>query len=112
MHGWPPIALTDLLTKSDDWIDLDPTATYREVTIRLWGKGVVLRREVRGDEINSRRRLLPPPVAEAASKLWGFASDQGRHGKESRKLEWAETLLVVGVAGTLCSYLNAKEESL
>lgn len=57
IDAWPPIALADLLSKSDDWIDLDPTATYREVTVRLWGKGVVLRREVAGDEINSSRRL-------------------------------------------------------
>jgi hypothetical protein len=72
-------------------------------------------REVSGDErrtlgdiIKKCPGLLPPPVDDAAAKLWGFASEQGRHGRESRQLEWAETLLIVGVAGALCSYLNAK----
>jgi len=61
-----------------------------------------------GEIIKKYPTLLPSPVKDAATKLWGFASDQGRHGKESRQLEWAETLFVVGVAGALCSYLNAK----
>ncbi|MCM2357178.1 MAG: hypothetical protein NDI77_03450 [Geobacteraceae bacterium] len=29
-------------------VQIDPHATYREVTIKLWGKGVVLRREASG----------------------------------------------------------------
>ena len=51
-----------------------------------------------GEIIKKHPGLLPPPVDDAAAKLWGFASEQGRHGKESRQLEWAETLLVVGTA--------------
>lgn len=61
-----------------------------------------------GDIIKRHPGLLPPPVDEAASKLWGFASEQGRHGSEGRTLEWAETMLVVGTAAAMCSYLIAK----
>jgi type I restriction enzyme S subunit len=56
-NSWPQIPLGDVLTKSEDWIDINPTDTYREITVRLWGKGVTLRREVAGSEIASSKRL-------------------------------------------------------
>jgi len=65
-----------------------------------------------GDIINRHPELLPRPVGEATSRLWGFASEQGRHGSEGRTLEWAETMLVVGMAAALCSYLMAKQADL
>lgn len=65
-----------------------------------------------GDIIKRNPGLLPPPVDDAAAKLWGFASEQGRHGSEGRNLEWAETMLVVGTAAALCSYLIAKQKDM
>ncbi len=56
-NGFPLVTLGNLLTKSEAWIELDPTARYREVTVRLWGNGVVLRHEVAGSEIAAGRRL-------------------------------------------------------
>src|SRR4030042_1998335 len=44
--NWPNVPLGEILKKSDRWIELDPAAQYKEVTVRLWGKGVILRREV------------------------------------------------------------------
>jgi hypothetical protein len=64
-----------------------------------------------GEIIKKRPSLIPAPVDDAAAKLWGFASEQARHARESRDLAWEETLLIVGVAGALCSYLNAKLEA-
>jgi type I restriction enzyme, S subunit len=52
------VALGDVLNKSEEWIDLDPNERYKQVTVRLWGKGVVLRREVSGQEIAGTRRLI------------------------------------------------------
>jgi type I restriction enzyme S subunit len=37
---------------------LDPAAEYHEVTIKLWGKGVVSRGKVRGSEVVSVRRVV------------------------------------------------------
>lgn len=54
---WPLVPLGVVLTKSEEWVDIDPQQQYREVTVRLWGKGVVLRREVSGAEIAASRRL-------------------------------------------------------
>jgi type I restriction enzyme S subunit len=56
-NSWPQVPLGEVLTKSEDWINIEPTDTYREITVRLWGKGVTLRREVTGSEIASSRRL-------------------------------------------------------
>jgi type I restriction enzyme, S subunit len=55
---WPQVPLGEVLTKSEEWIDIEPTGAYREITVRLWGKGVTLRREANGSEIASTTRLL------------------------------------------------------
>lgn len=52
------VPLGEVLAKSEEWIALEPDDRYREVTVRLWGKGVVQRREVTGAEIAARRRLV------------------------------------------------------
>jgi len=52
------VPLGEVLTKAEEWITLEPEKWYREVTVRLWGKGVVQRREVSGAEIAARRRLV------------------------------------------------------
>lgn len=46
-----------LLDKSDDLIELDTQQKYRELTVRLWGRGVVLRRVVTGAEIDHPRTM-------------------------------------------------------
>ena len=56
-NGWPSVMLGDLLVKNEKMVSLLPDEQYREVTIRLWGKGVVLRRIVNGGEIASERRF-------------------------------------------------------
>jgi len=56
--SFPVVALRDLLSKSEERITLNPEETYREITIRLWGKGVVLRREVIGAEIGAGNRFI------------------------------------------------------
>lgn len=53
---WPLVPLGDVLTRNDKFVTLLPDQSYREVTIRLWGKGVVLRQIINGSEIASGRR--------------------------------------------------------
>ena len=72
-------------------------------------------RQVTGDEkstlgkiIKENVGLIPPPVDDAVLKLWGFASDQARHGKVSRELNWEEVQLLVGISAALSSYLVQK----
>jgi type I restriction enzyme S subunit len=50
--------LGDLLRRSDEATVLDPATEYHEVTIKLWGKGVVSRGKVRGCDVVSARRVV------------------------------------------------------
>lgn len=58
MKGWSKVALGDLLRRSDEAAVLSPAAEYHEVTIKLWGKGVVSRGKVRGSDVVSVRRVV------------------------------------------------------
>jgi type I restriction enzyme S subunit len=58
MKAWPKVALGELLRRSDEAAVLDPAAQYHEVTIKLWGKGVVSRGKVRGSDVVSVRRVV------------------------------------------------------
>ena len=58
MKGWTKVALGELLRRSDEAALLDPSADYHEVTIKLWGKGVVSRGKVRGSDVVSVRRVV------------------------------------------------------
>ena len=58
MKAWPKVALGDLLHRSDEPATLDPAAEYHEVTIKLWGKGVISRGKVSGSDVASVRRVV------------------------------------------------------
>jgi type I restriction enzyme S subunit len=58
MKVWPKVALGELLCRSDEPAVIDPAAEYHEVTIKLWGKGVVSRGKVRGSDVMTLRRAV------------------------------------------------------
>ncbi|AVS60306.1 restriction endonuclease subunit S [Paracidovorax avenae] len=58
MKVWPKVALGELLQRSNEFAVLDPSAEYHEVTIKLWGKGIVSRGKVRGSDVVSVRRRV------------------------------------------------------
>ena len=48
---------------------------------------------------------LPAPLDQAVHKLWGYASDRGRHIREQQAAGHTEAELIVSVAGALCAFL-------
>jgi type I restriction enzyme S subunit len=58
MRAWTKIALGELLNRSDEQAVIDPAVDYHEVTIKLWGKGVVSRGKVRGSDVASVRHVV------------------------------------------------------
>jgi hypothetical protein len=56
--SWPTVSLSEVLRKSDTWITPEPMARYSEVTVRLWGRGVVERRTATGAAIAGRRLVV------------------------------------------------------
>lgn len=61
-----------------------------------------------GSIIKKNPGLLPRPLDAAVAKLWGFASEQGRHLREGREPEIEEATLCVQVAAALSEYLSRK----
>lgn len=51
------ITIYRFLTKSEDWIPVAPDGQYKQITARLWGKGLTLRGEVPGAAIAAPRQL-------------------------------------------------------
>lgn len=58
MKPWPTVRLGEVLRHSEETIELQPDAEYRQITVKLWGKGVVLRGLLTGAEIAASRQML------------------------------------------------------
>jgi hypothetical protein len=58
-----------------------------------------------GEILKRHPDLLPKPLDTAVEKMWGYASETARHGREGTVLKVEEVELVVGVVGSLVSYL-------
>lgn len=48
---WPTVTLSEVLRPSSDRIALAPDTSYKQITAKLWGKGLTLRGKVTGAEI-------------------------------------------------------------
>jgi type I restriction enzyme S subunit len=57
MSHWPIVQIGEFLRKNEEWVVIDPEQTYKQVTARLWGKGLTLRCECQGSEIAASRQL-------------------------------------------------------
>ena len=51
------VHIGDVLSKSHNWVAPQPDKTYKQITARLWGKGLTLRDEVPGSQIAASRQL-------------------------------------------------------
>lgn len=61
-----------------------------------------------GSLIKAHPDLIPKPVDTAIEKLWGYASEIARHGREGNEPTREEAMLTVGIAATLVNYLIHK----
>lgn len=52
---WPRVKLGNVLKRSDETAQPAVDTEYKEITIRLWGKGVIERGRVSGASVNGRR---------------------------------------------------------
>ena len=56
-NAWPMMPLGNLLKRVKEGIELQDDVAYKQTTVRLWNKGVVLRGEQLGKEIKTRRQF-------------------------------------------------------
>lgn len=61
-----------------------------------------------GAILSQHRQIVPAPLDQALEKLWGFASEQGRHLREGRVPSFDEAALAVHVAAAVSQYLSKK----
>jgi hypothetical protein len=61
-----------------------------------------------GDIIKRNPNLLPKPLDEAVEKVWGYASEMGRHLREGRVPDLEQAELIVGLAASLANYFDNK----
>lgn len=58
-----------------------------------------------GELVKRNPDLFPKPLDQAVDKMWGYASETGRHLKEGKSPDFEEAELVVGICGAVCRYL-------
>ena len=62
-----------------------------------------------GDLVKNKVIDLPAPIDGAVEKMWGFASEQGRHIREGRKPNFPEAILTVHFCSAIVVYLSHKK---
>jgi hypothetical protein len=61
-----------------------------------------------GEIVKRNPGLFPPPLDEAVTKLWGFASERGRHLRQDRLPSYEEAELLVHVSAAVSGYIGRK----
>ena len=61
-----------------------------------------------GSLLSRYKGTIPPPLDQAVEKIWGFASEQGRHLREGKEPTQEEAELAVHVAAAVATYLSKK----
>ena len=92
-----------------------PEPNFRGAIIHGMGALECIARDLAGDQkltlgavLKRHPSLLPKPVDEAISKLWGYASNEARHVEEGREPSREDAELTVGLAATISIYLTRK----
>jgi hypothetical protein len=61
-----------------------------------------------GELMSKAGNIVPKPLDQAISYIWGFTSEQGRHLREGRNPGYLEAELVVEVSVAISTYLSKK----
>ena len=64
-----------------------------------------------GEILKRYRDLIPKPLDEAVTKIWGFASENARHINEGREPTIEEAELVVTMVAGVSTYLSKKHRA-
>jgi type I restriction enzyme S subunit len=68
-NAWPLVSLGEGLTRSEERVEIRPDREYLQVTVRLWGSGVILRNEVSGTKIAAKKRYVVRPQQFLLSRI-------------------------------------------
>lgn len=99
-------ALQDLSKRPEP--DLTGAVQHSMAALECIARDVADSNDTLGSLIRRNRSLFPSPLDSAVEKLWGFASEYGRHLRENRELDFKDVELVVSLCSILSSYLAKK----
>lgn len=66
---WPKVRLGEVLRRSEEMAELHADTEYSEITVRLWGKGVIERGRLLGAEIAGNKRFVAREGQFIASRI-------------------------------------------
>lgn len=69
--SWPTVPLTEVLTEFREYIDAPEPKTYRKLSVKLYGKGVVLDTPADGAILKMQRHQLARAGQVILSEIWG-----------------------------------------
>lgn len=61
-----------------------------------------------GELIKKHSTIVPKPLNEAISKVWGYSSEQGRHLRDGGEPDYEEAELIVGLSSVISTYLSKR----
>lgn len=64
-----------------------------------------------GEIIKRYKDVIPKPLDDAITKIWGFASENARHISEGREPSFEEAELIVSVVAGVSNYLAKRHEA-
>ncbi len=88
----------------------DPTGAIQHsiASLECVARDVSGSKDTLGKWLQKNRDAFPSPLGEYVEKIWGFASNHGRHLVEAGEASMDEAELVLGLSATLGSYLSKK----
>jgi hypothetical protein len=104
-------AIEDLSKRPDP--DLTGAVQHGMAALECAGRHIceMTGKQTLDDVVKAKPCLFRPPLDQAVLKLWGFASNRGRHLQEGNEPTHAEVELVVGTSAIVATYLARIEKS-
>ncbi len=71
MNGWPLVPLGELLVQNTEFIERPEARPYSKLSVRLYGRGVVLDTPVDGSTLKMKQHQLAKSGQVILSEIWG-----------------------------------------
>lgn len=88
--------------------DITGAVQHAGAALECVAREVAGSKDTLGALIKAHPEIVPAPINDVVSKLFGYASEKGRHLKEGILPSFEEAELLVHLSVSLCSYLTKK----
>ena len=86
--------------------DLTGSIQHALAALECVARTISGKNETLGKLIADNPKLIPKPLDEAVKKIWGYASEKGRHLREGHLPSFHEALFIVGLSTSLVTFLD------